>query len=212
MKGRIPKRVEPSKPADPDEARIMVAERSLPSEGASHWLEQFRAIDKAVGLSVEETTTRVRAFLEEKARSKEPNEDSIRARALLEKFEKIARSKEPGYTGKAPSSEAAVTEQPPRMPDDEEFKTHDLNALAADLGYRSFEEAAAVLTAGKKPPRVLSSDPLSVARRTVRRYQRRHTKDPNFPPSPEVLAAFRVISKGNYPGVKANRAAKKLAM
>ena len=73
---------------------------------------------------------------------------------------------------------------------------HDLNALAAKLGYTSFEEAAVVLTAGKKPARALSSDPLSVARRIVRRYERR--KDKGGKPSREVLDAFGVINRATY--------------
>jgi tetratricopeptide (TPR) repeat protein len=122
--------------------------------------------------------------------------------------EKFGESKTPGYPFKGREDRQSTVDLPPGVMSDAE---HDLNALAANLGL-SFEEAAAKLTAGKKP-RALSSDPLSVARRVVRRYQRRRAKDPNFPASAEVLAAFRVISKGNYPGVKANRAAKKsLAM
>jgi hypothetical protein len=66
---------------------------------------------------------------------------------------------------------------------------HDLNAVAARLGYSSFDEAAAVLTAGKKPRRALSSDPLSRARRIVKSFDRRRAKNRNLRQTPDEAAA-----------------------
>jgi hypothetical protein len=116
----------------------------------------------------------------------------------------VHESKKPGYTKDDPSAKAADTPTSLGMRD----KKHDLNELAKRLGL-TFEEASAKLTA---PGRNVSSDPLSRARRIVRGYQRTRAKDPDFKPSSEVLAAFKIINESNYPAVKARRAAKKLAM
>jgi hypothetical protein len=82
---------------------------------------------------------------------------------------------------------------------------HDLNTLAANLGL-SFEEAAERLTA---PRRAVSNDPLSRARRVVRRYERRKKENPDFEDhSSQLLAAFRVINKVKAPKKAAARKAK----
>jgi hypothetical protein len=83
---------------------------------------------------------------------------------------------------------------------------HDLNALAASLGL-TFENAAAVLTEAAKA----ENDPLRRARRIVRSYERQKHKDPDCPPSQEVLAAFSIINKANYRKKTETKAAK-LAM
>jgi hypothetical protein len=90
-------------------------------------------------------------------------------------------------------------------------EAHDLNALASRLGL-TYEEAAAKLTARKPGRKVSKNDPVSVARRVVRRYEQEKLENSALKPSREVLDAFSIINKANYPGVKAKRAAKKLAM
>ena len=84
----------------------------------------------------------------------------------------IGESKSPGYTGGI-------------MRD----ATHDLNALAANLGI-SFEEAAAKLTEAAKS----ANDPLRRARRVVREYERH----PELPETPEVVAARSLVNRANY--------------
>lgn len=127
----------------------------------------------------------------------------IYADAGLIEFD-VDESISPAYTieGRA-GRQTEVVPPPGIMPD----AKHDLNKLADSLGL-TFEQAASALTEAAKA----ANDPLRRARRIVRKYQRQHAKDPDFSPSREVLDAFKVINESNYPGVKAKRAAKKLAM
>jgi hypothetical protein len=70
---------------------------------------------------------------------------------------------------------------------------HDLNALAANLGL-TFEEAAQNLTEAARS----KFDPLRVARRVVKSFDRRREKNPDLPEPREVKAARRIVNHDNY--------------
>jgi hypothetical protein len=103
-------------------------------------------------------------------------------------------------TGGAPASSPADTPQK-GMRDE----THDLNTLAADLGY-SFEEAAEMLTAGQKTARKVSPDPLSRARRVVRNFDNRVARNPDLVVPREVADARSFVNRSNYQNRKAKTA------
>jgi hypothetical protein len=80
---------------------------------------------------------------------------------------------------------------------------HDLNALAANLGF-TFEEAAAKLTAAAG--RKVSPDPLSRARRVVRNFDYHLAKNPDLPVPREVVDARSFVNRSNYQNRKAKTA------
>jgi hypothetical protein len=112
-------------------------------------------------------------------------------RDLLESIDKadaeiraeLRKSKLPGYPGGQQGGTVGDAE-------------HDLNAVAARLGL-TFEEAKAKLTARKPGRKVSKNDPVSVARRVVRRYEQEKVENPALKPSREVLDAFSIINKAN---------------
>jgi hypothetical protein len=112
--------------------------------------------------------------------------DFIGVRRTAPIYDHLGESKKPGYTGDAPPSSPADDLQK-GMGDE----AHDLNALAADLGF-TFEKAAAVLTEAAKS----EFDPLRRARRVVRKFERR--KNRALPAGPEVVEARKLVNQANY--------------
>lgn len=111
------------------------------------------------------------------------------------KRRRVAESKESGYTGEAPPSEAAVTSPPLRMGDD------DFNIAVKQA---RTETLARLVDLGN--PTLSDDQKLTRARRLVRSYDRRRAENPDFPESPDVKAARSLVNRVNYQNKKAKTA------